>query len=142
MIQMESEPDRPPPSDDPVADHDASDAERHRGFRVWMAESNQSLRVFLLITAYVSLMLFLISFIAFRGASAAPKIFAGAAVGSFLVAFVLLKFSVPVEKRNAAMRQIYHKPRTERAEKVVAVMLWLLAIGALLAFLLLKAHHR
>jgi hypothetical protein len=140
---MESEPDRAPRSDDRVSDHDALDAEHHHGFRRWVAESNESLRVFLLITAYVSLMLFLISFIALRGASAAPKIFAGAAVGSFLVAFALLRLSIPVEKRSTTIWPIYRRPRTERAEKLIAVVSWLfIAISALLAFLFLRAHHR
>lgn len=131
---------RLPPEAQPI-DRDAEDAEHRRGLRHWMAENEQSFRVFLLITAYASLMLYLIALLVLGRPSLGTRIFKDILIGSLFVAFILFRLSGPVDKKGRTMWEIYRAPGKERVEQIVAAMLWgLIAIGVLALFLYTHAH--
>jgi|HubBroStandDraft_4_1064222.scaffolds.fasta_scaffold359904_2 hypothetical protein len=136
--ELESNEDRPETSE-PVGG-DSGPAEHQRGFRHWMTENSETLRVFLLIGSYVSVMLSLISFIALGGSKVISRIFAASALGCALFALELFRIDAHVDKGGRTLWQVFRKPKTERVEKRIALILWVF-IAVSIALLLLYPRH-
>jgi polyferredoxin len=123
-------------------DPDREDAENQRTFRHWMDVNEQSLRVFLLIAAYASLMLYLVSLVLLGGPSVLTKIFSGIIVGSLFVVYLLFRFSLPVDQEGRTIWRIYRSSKKERRKKRIAVILWsFIAFGFLLALIWSRLGH-
>jgi len=123
-------------------DPDREDSEHQHTFRHWMDVNEQWLRVFLLIAAYASLMLYLVSLVLLGGPSVLTKIFSGIIVGSLFVVYLLFRFSQPVDKEGRTIWRIYRSSKKERREKRIAAMLWsVIALAFLLALIWSRLRH-
>lgn len=123
-------------------DPDREDLEHQHTFRHWMAVNEQSLRVFLLIAAYASLMLYLLSLVLLGGPSISTKIFSGILVGSLLVAHLLFRVSGPTDGEGRTIWQIYRSSKKERTEMWIAAVLWsIIALAFLLVLISSRLHH-
>jgi hypothetical protein len=131
----ESCPETPEPGGD-----DSGLAEHQRGVRHWMTENSEALRVLLLIGSYISIMLFLISFIALGGFTVISRIFAASAVGSALVALELFRIDAQVDNGGRTLWQVFRRPKTERVEKLIALILWAFIAVSVMLLLLWPRH--
>jgi ABC-type Fe3+-siderophore transport system permease subunit len=130
------------PSSSQVSGDDPANTEPQTGFRHWMSENQSSLPALMLIIAYATVILYLIFLLVFGGPSVITKILTGILIGSLFVAYVVFRFSQPLDEEGHTIWDFRRAPQTERFEKVVAVVLWsFIAISLCLLLLYARAHQ-
>jgi len=144
-MHPDDEPDRvnaSPPSDqwDDLA---AEKPEHQRGFRHWMDLNEQSIRFVLLIAAYASAMLYLLSRVVLEKPGVVSEVLEGIFFGSLAVAGLLFRIGIRRDREGRTIRQIYRRQGKERVEKIVAVILWtFIAAAFVIALFYAHAHNR
>jgi glucan phosphoethanolaminetransferase (alkaline phosphatase superfamily) len=129
-------------AEEPPFDPDREDFEHQHTFRHWMAVNEQSVRVFLLIAAYASFMLYLASLVLLGGPSLLTKIFSVVPVTSLVAAYILLRVSGPVDRDGRTIWQVYRSTGKERVEKRIAAALWLFIAIAVPLLLVWSRRHQ